>query len=84
MNLSSGRETLGVLPEAFMTVRYTTYRLKKAGRPNKAGTIVESKVVTSAADVEAFERARAAVIADRQQMLSEVCMPVSAAMEDAA
>ncbi len=67
-----------------MTLRYTVYRLKKSGRLNKAGAIVENNSVISAADVEAFERARAALLADRQQMLSEICMPASAAMEDAA
>jgi hypothetical protein len=61
-----------------MTVRYTTHRL------NKAGTIVESKVATCSDDVKAFERARAAVIHDRQQMLAEVCMPATVLMEDAA
>jgi len=61
-----------------MSMCYTTHRL------NKAGAIVESKVVTSADDARAFELARAAVIHDREQMLSEVCMPVSTRMEDAA
>ena len=61
-----------------MTMCYTTHRL------NKAGAIVESKVVNSADDVRAFQLARAAVIHDRQQMLSEVCMPETAQMEDAA
>ena len=61
-----------------MSMYYTTHRL------NNAGAIVESRVVTSADDVRAFELARAAVIHDRQQMLSEVCMPGTTRMEDAA
>jgi hypothetical protein len=77
MNLSFGRATLAH-PGDFMTVHYTTYRL------NKAGKIVESKPVTAAADVEAFEQARAAVIADREQMLAEACAAATAPVEDAA
>jgi hypothetical protein len=67
-----------------MTARYTVYRLKKSARSNKAGAIVEEKSITSAADMEAFEAARAAVLRDRQLMFAEACRTASVLVEEEA
>ena len=60
------------------SMQYTVYRYDRHGK------IVQSHAVTSASAIEAFEAARAAVIGERQELLSRACVSATADVEDAA
>jgi hypothetical protein len=47
-------------------MEYTVYQYDRRGK------LIQSKAVTSASDIEAFETARNQVIRDREELLSEV------------